>query len=137
MSIILLGGVASQAQSISGGTVGGLVSDPSGAAVANARVELKNSVTGYDEKQVTGSNGTFRFTNVPQNNYHLTVEAEGFDSALQDIDVHTTRPISVRVALTLASASTVVNVQAVSGLIENDPSAHQDIDRSTFLKLPV
>lgn len=135
--ILVLGVLTSYAQSMSSGTVGGVVSDPSGAAVVGARVELRNPVTGYDVKQVTGSNGTFRFTNVPQNNYHLMVESDGFDSAVQDLDVHTTRPISVKIGLKLASASTVVNVQAVSGLIENDPSAHQDVDQSTFLKLPV
>ena len=36
----------------------------------------------------------------------------------------------------LAAESTVVNVVENGAAVENDPSAHQDVDRSSFLKLP-
>jgi hypothetical protein len=123
-------------QSINSGTLDGTVTDPSGAVVASAMVELRNPVTGYEQKAVTGSHGVYRFTNIPQNNYVLTVEARGFASFSRAVDVRTSVPIKADVALQLATASTVVNVEANAASVETDPSAHQDVDRSSFRNLP-
>ena len=64
-------------QSINSGTILGTVTDPSGAVVAGAMVRLQNSVTGYMQSVTADSSGAFRFNNVPQNNYRLTVDAQG------------------------------------------------------------
>src|SRR5437667_4433845 len=57
------------AQSISSGTVTGVVTDPSGGLVRGARVQLRNPVTGYEQSVVTDDAGSFRFNHIPQNNY--------------------------------------------------------------------
>src|SRR3954471_16943709 len=75
------------AQSISSGTVTGTVTDPTGAAVSNAKLELRNAVTDYRQSQVTDSSGTFRFNNVPPNPYRLIVDASGFAPTQRDVEV--------------------------------------------------
>src|ERR1041385_6462 len=65
-------------QSLSAGTVSGAVVDPNQAVVANATVTLENAVTGYKRSVNTSSDGTFRFDNVPFNNYVYTASASGF-----------------------------------------------------------
>jgi hypothetical protein len=124
------------AQSISSGTVTGTINDPTGAVIANARIELRNAVTDYREAQTTDTSGTFRFNNVPPNNYRLTAEAKGFAPAQRDVDVRSALPVSINISLNLTSASTTVDVEANANMVESDPSAHQDVDRSSFLKLP-
>src|ERR1700752_686868 len=62
----------------SAGTIEGAVTDPSNAAVSGASAEIENSVTGYKRQTTTDEAGTFRFDNVPQNKYQLTVSAKGF-----------------------------------------------------------
>src|SRR5262249_48326167 len=42
----------------------------------------------------------------------------------------------VNVALKLGEAATTMNVESSASLVEPDPSAHQDVDRNSFLKLP-
>src|SRR5215470_5076669 len=75
------------------GTVDGIVADPSGAAVPKAAVQIHNPLTGYQQATVTDANGTFRFSNVPPNPYHLEVRAPGFSAAEQDVTVRSAVPI--------------------------------------------
>ncbi|MDQ6758250.1 MAG: TonB-dependent receptor, partial [Acidobacteriota bacterium] len=127
---------AAPAKSINSGTVSGVVTDQSGAVISHAQVQLRNPVTGYDKSVSTETTGEFRFNNIPQNNYHLTVTASGFAVASQDVDVRSSLPITANFSLKVASESTSVTVEASGSIVESDPSTHQDVDRSSFLKLP-
>ncbi len=129
--------VTGNAQSINSGTVTGTVTDPSGAVVKGARVGLRNPVTGYEQSAVTDISGSFRFNNIPQNNYRLTASAAGFGVASQEIDVRSSLPLTANISLKVAAETTTVNVTDTTGAtVETDPAAHQDVDRSSFLKLP-
>ncbi len=119
------------------GTITGTVKDPSGATIAGAMVEIQNKVTGYDRTTTTDPAGTFKFLNVPPNNYHTTVHAIGFQDFVQDIMVRTTVPVNLAVTMTLASSTTSVNVSADSDLVESVPTAHVDVDSGQFEKLPM
>src|SRR5215510_9721722 len=88
------------AQSLgSAGTVSGVVSDPDGAVIADATVVIQNPVTGYRRVATTDTAGAFRFSDVPQNNYQLTVSANGFSSISQSLSLRTSVPISVNIPL--------------------------------------
>ena len=123
-------------QSINSGTVNGTVTDPSGARIAGAMVRLENPVTGYMQSVVADAMGSFRLNNVPVNNYKLSATAPGFAAATQDVDVRNSLPITTNITLTVASAATTVTVEAAGASVETDPSAHQDVDQSSFSKLP-
>jgi hypothetical protein len=119
-------------------TVEGTVIDPSGAVVANAVVEIQNPVSGFHRSVTTDESGNFNFSNVPFNPYHMTVVATGFAPYVKDIQVRSTVPVSVKVSLKIASATSTVTVQADAGdLIENTPTAHTDIGRTLIEKLPL
>ena len=124
------------AQSIHSGTVMGVVKDPSGSIVPAAKVNLRNPVTGYEQNTVADSAGAYRFNNIPQNNYRLTAEAPGFAPTSRTIDVRSSLPVVADISLDLLAKSTALSVTASAGLVETDPSTHQDVDRSAFLKLP-
>src|SRR6202022_599126 len=66
------------AQGLSAGTISGVVVDPNNAVVPNATVTLENSVTGFTRSFNTSTDGSFRFDNVPFNNYVYNVSAAGF-----------------------------------------------------------
>ncbi|HUO35320.1 MAG TPA: TonB-dependent receptor [Candidatus Acidoferrum sp.] len=120
------------------GTISGVVTDPSGGVVAGAIVEIQNPVSQYDRTATTDAKGEFRFTNIPFNPYHFTVVATGFAAYVQDVDVRSSVPINLQLALKLASSSNTVTVQAEAGdLIENDSSFHTDVDRGLINKLPL
>jgi Carboxypeptidase regulatory-like domain/TonB dependent receptor/TonB-dependent Receptor Plug Domain len=123
-------------QSINSGTVSGTVSDPSGAVIAGAAVRLTNAVSGFNQSATTDNNGAFKFNSVPLNVYRMTLTAPGFTTVTQDVDVHSSLPTTVNIALKVATETTTVVVQAEGAQVETDPSTHQDVDRNTFLKLP-
>jgi hypothetical protein len=130
--------VSLRAQSGNFGSLQGVVSDPSGAVVAGATVEIRNPVSGFDRTAVTGKDGQFAFSNVPLNPYHMTVVATGFQSYVKDVDVRSAVPVSASVTLALGATSATVTVEAsAEDLVENDPVTHTDVDRDLFDKLPL
>jgi len=137
LSLLLLA-VPARAQLGNSGSIDGVVKDQSGASVPSAKVEISNPVTGFHREATTDSEGTFRFSNIPFNPYHLTVTAGGFASSAQDVDVRSVVPSNVQISLKVGSAETSVTVQA-SGpdLVENDPSFHTDVDTSLTERLPL
>jgi len=118
------------------GSVGGTVTDPSGAVVPGATVSIQNPVSKYSKTATTDRTGHFQFPNVPLNPYHLTVVMTGFGSIVQDVDVTSTVPISLNIPLQVSTASTTVTVHG-EDLVENDPTFHTDIDRDVTEKLPL
>src|SRR5437016_3485827 len=127
-----------RAQALSAGTVSGVVVDPNGAVVANASVTIANSITGYKRSASTDSDGAFRFADVPPNNYQLTVSGTGFAPAMQTLTVRTSVPISLKIALTVGSATETVTVTSnAADIIENVPTTHTDVDQTLITRLPV
>ncbi len=70
------------------GQISGNLTDPSGAAVANAQIELKNLQTGESRSTKSGPDGHFAFTELLPGNYSLKIDAAGFKGVGQS-------PISV------------------------------------------
>ena len=136
VGIILFSTACLSAQSINSGTIVGTVTDESGAVVRGASILLRNPVASYQQSAVTDASGSFRLTNIPQNNYQLIATAPGFAAATLATDIRSSLPVTMNLTLKVAAATASVTVEATEALVESDPSAHQDVDRSSFMKLP-
>jgi hypothetical protein len=136
--VLLLAAGPANAQLGNAGSIEGVVKDTSGGVVVGAKVEISFPVTGYQRETTTGNDGTFRFSNVPFNPYHLVVTAPGFASSTQDVDVRSSVPNSIQIALKLGTAATSITVEANGGdLVEKDPSFHTDVDTALTDRLPL
>lgn len=60
------------------GKITGVVTDPSGAAVATATVTVKSAALMSPRTTTTNSDGTYLFDLLPPGNYEITVSANGF-----------------------------------------------------------
>jgi hypothetical protein len=118
-------------------SIGGTVLDPTGAVVPNASVEIHNPVSHFDRSTTTDSSGRFSFPNVPFNPYHLSVTGTGFAPYAQDVEIRSAVPLDVSISLKVAGSSDIVTVEAGGDLLENDPTAHTDVDRGLFDKIPL
>jgi len=119
-------------------SLSGTVTDPTGAVVPKATVEIHNPVSGYDRTTTTDTSGNFSFSNIPYNPYHLTVSLSGFNSFAQDVDVKSSVPVNLKIGLSLAGATSNVTVEAsAEDLLENTPTEHTDVDRNLFEELPL
>ena len=127
-----------QTTSSNSGTIRGSVVDPSGAAIKGVSVEIRNPVSGYNQKTQTDAKGAFEFDNIPFNPYHLSVIAPNFQSTESDVDVKASVPIQLAaISLKIGNSSTVVEVVEAGDLVETDPVTHTDVDRALFDKLPL
>jgi hypothetical protein len=137
-SVLILNALSSFAQTTGNSMVNGTVTDPSGAVIPGATVEMKNPVSGFMRTTATDAAGKFSIPNVPFNPYHLTVTKRGFSGIAQDVDVRSIVPVNLSVMLTVAGSSETVTVEATGGdLLENTPTFHTDVDRNLFDKLPI
>jgi hypothetical protein len=129
---------AAKAQLGNAGSIEGVVKDPSGAAVANATVEISYSVSGFERQATTGPDGSFRFTNVPFNTYHMVVTAAGFGNYTQDVDVRSSVPTAAQISLKVGTAATSITVEANGGdLVETESTFHTDVDQKIMDTLPL
>src|SRR5204862_1771700 len=103
--MLCLGLLASSAQSqgLGGaGTVQGTVKDPTGGVMQAVQVRISNPVTGFARTMTTDATGKYVFSNLPPNPYHITVDAQGFQTLERDVDVRTGVPIMLDLTLSLA-----------------------------------
>ncbi|HEY2846442.1 MAG TPA: TonB-dependent receptor [Pyrinomonadaceae bacterium] len=119
------------------GSISGTVTDPNGAVVAGATVTITNPVTTFSRSVTTDASGTYRFNDVPQNNYTIKAVAPGFQATTVAANVRSTVPMTITIALTLAGTSAVVDVTTDNAIVENIPTAHVDVDQSQMRRLPI
>jgi len=120
------------------GIIQGTVIDPSKGTVPGAKVRVENPVSGHVSETVTGMDGSFSIANVPLNPYHLTVTAPGFDEFSQEVDVHSTVPISLAITLHMGTASESITVtETATDLVQVTATEHTDVDRGLFEQLPL
>ena len=81
------------------GTITGTITDPAGAVVANAPIEVKNAENGVLYQAASTATGNFTVVQVPAGNYEMSVAVPGFKKYLrQNIAVavaQTGRKISI------------------------------------------
>jgi hypothetical protein len=138
LTIVLVLSFGAHAQSASSTSITGTVVDPSGAVVPDARVELRNPVSGFSRSALTDTAGKFTIPNVPFNPYHVNVSGSGFAPYSQDVDVRSTVPVNLNITLKVAGSAESVTVEAnAEDLLENTSTFHTDVDRGLFDKLPL
>src|SRR5437773_9295950 len=102
----LLGTASARAQELGGaGTVQGTIKDPTGGVMQSVEVRIANPVSGFTRTATTDAAGRFVFRNLPPNPYHITVEAQGFQTLERDVVVRSAVPIDVDLQMALAGAS--------------------------------
>src|SRR5438034_11455838 len=95
-AILVVGVAAASAQGLGGaGTVQGTVKDPTGGVMQAVQVRIGNPVSGFSRTASTDAAGHYVFSNLPPNSYHITVDAQGFQTLERDVDVRSGVPITI------------------------------------------
>jgi Carboxypeptidase regulatory-like domain len=99
----------------------GTVTDPSGALVPGALVQLRGP--GGEKRQTTGGDGQYNFTNLSAGKYTVRVIAKGFTvSQKQNFDI--TGPMVLDAQLIIQADAQVLNVEAEANAVSADPTAN-------------
>ncbi len=109
------------AQSITSGTITGIVTDPSGAAIANTPVSLTNMDTSLVNQATTGQQGDYRFSFIPPGRYRVSVSAPGFaPQAVENISVVAGQPSTANFTLKVATGQQTVTVTESAGVLQTE-----------------
>jgi hypothetical protein len=103
------------------GTITGVVTDPAGAVIANASVEVRNTENNAPYPTVTTQTGAYTVPNLPPGPYTLTVSAPDFKRLVRaGLTVAAGQTIPVDVGLEVGAASESVTVQAEPSLLKTE-----------------
>src|SRR3984885_1202871 len=94
------------------GTVKGIVHDPQHRPIHGATITLKAKLSDWKQTATTNDDGEFVFNAVPIGDYSVTVSADGFQNAAQEIAVSSGSAPVLHFGLELATASQSVTVTA-------------------------
>ena len=140
LSILLaagfLGGISS-AQT-SRGTVSGIVTDPSGSAIASAAAVLRNTATGVTRDTITNGSGVYRFDAVDPGPYQVNIKSAGFRAAQTDtFQVTANQVASVDVKLEIGETTSTVEVSTDTAVLQTEsPVRGDNIDSKRIVDLP-
>ncbi len=103
------------AQTATTGLIGGTVTDPGGAVVKDAEVELVNTVTEQRFKVSSNDDGGYVFASVLPGTYSLTISKQGYrKTTVTDIKVEVTKSYSFNLALQVGALQEVLEVTATA-----------------------
>lgn len=102
-------------------SITGVITDPSGAAVANAPVELKNVGNDAVFKTTSSTAGSYQFNNLNPGTYEITVTAQGFKSYIKsNLILQAGLAASVNIPLELGNTQQKVEVTGTSVLVDTE-----------------
>jgi Carboxypeptidase regulatory-like domain len=108
-------------QSLTLGSFAGRVTDPAGAVVANATVNLKSLDTGEAQTTATSGEGAFRFNLLKPGRYEISIAVAGFAKTVQTASVVVGQTTEVNVALEISKAAETIEVSGAAPLISTEP----------------
>ena len=139
LAVLMLGPVPFVLSQSNNASIDGEITDPNGAVVAGATVDLTSKDTNVSSRFVSDANGLYSFRNVVPGTYQLKVKAQGFGEYVQDgIVVRVGYPIRQNIALKLESTTQHVEVSAdASALNFENAELRGSIDPQVIQQLPL
>jgi hypothetical protein len=137
---LVLGFAASSANAQDNSSVTGVVTDQTGAVVADATVTLQNSSIGFSSTKTTNALGAYEFSNVPPaSNYSLVFSKSGFsgltiDKISLNVGTKETRDAQLHVGDTKVSVEVVAS--SAETLNTTDATIGSNVDGDRVQDLP-
>jgi hypothetical protein len=122
LALLLLAAAAMFAQSDST-SINGTITDPSGAAIANAKVAARNQNTGAVREAATSTAGTYVIPSLSSGVYTLSVEVSGFKKfETKNNKIDANLPATINAVMQVGTTTETIEVQATVGAIQTESS---------------
>jgi hypothetical protein len=105
-------------QSTTAGDIAGVVSDPSGAVLPNAKVTIKSDTNNSSHSTTTNGEGFYRFSLLQPGPYTVTANATGFQATSQKVQVGVGQLSTNNIKMSITGAVETIEV-TTSALQEN------------------
>ncbi|HET6142811.1 MAG TPA: carboxypeptidase-like regulatory domain-containing protein, partial [Candidatus Acidoferrales bacterium] len=124
---------------VTGATLSGTVTDPSGSSIAGADVAIKNLGTGIVHSVTTDSAGLFSVPNLDPASYEVTISAPGFSKSVQsNLTLSVGQQQTLNIALKVGEANQTVTVEESAPTVElTSATLSAQVDATTVRELPL
>ena len=140
LGVFLLFKALCHAQTASTGAVLGSVTDPTGALIASAQIELTNKDTGVKTTATSSAQGSYAFPSVAPGSYNVSARASGFrTTVINDISVQVNASTTVNFKMEVGEVNSTVEVSASSAQVDlqrADSTVGDVIGTEPLLRLP-
>jgi len=138
-AIVLLLPMPILAQTAVLGTIGGTITDATGAVVPAADVTITNTGTQVGSKTTTNSAGYYVMPDLPSGNYDVRVEKENFQAcSITGIHLDPAANVQVNCALRVGQLTQTIEVQANTVQVQTtDSHVSRTVDQTQMTELPV
>src|SRR5713226_580262 len=121
------------------GSISGVVTDPSGAAIAGAQVTLTNLGTSEKRSQSTGSDGFYDFVNLIPGRYRIDAEKTGFKRITRaEVVVDVQQTVRIDLAMQVGDVTQTVEVTGETPLLQPETSSlGQVVEQRKANELPL
>lgn len=136
--LLILIPIPMQAQ-VTGATLSGVVTDPSGATLPGANISIKNTGTGAVHQVTTNQDGLYSAPNLLPGDYQATISAAGFAPLVQKgITLTVGGRQTLNIILKVGQVSQSLEVTAAPPLVQTDSSTiGATVDSTTIRELPL
>ena len=123
LSLTVLVCIVSAAQTFRG-RLTGVITDPTGAVIAQAEVVLTNLATGVAQRAVSNEQGVYLLPSVEPGQYRLTVSLTGFKTFVQEpITMPVGGSLTLAVRLEVGEMGERITVTAEAPLLESETAS--------------
>ena len=121
------------------GTITGTVTDPSGAVLGNATVEVRSGATGQTYNAISTNTGNYTVTQLPVGAYDLKVETPGFKAYnRQGLNLAAGQIMRIDVAMEVGATTESVTVTADASMLSTETaSVERNVTITQLAQLPI
>lgn len=139
LGILLMSCAGSAFAQVASSSLIGVVTDPSSAAVFEAKVTARHEATGFARTTLTGAAGQFRIDHLIPGSYRITAGKPGFKTQTTSavvLEINQKGRVDLQLQLGAASDSVAVEASA-SPVASDDASMGYRLHSATVLSLPL
>ena len=127
------------AQAVANASIHGVVSDPSGAVIAGAKIKATQTSMGQVRETSSANDGSYALPNLPLGPYKLEVGASSFNNYVQTgIDLHVADNVLINVALQIGAVTQELQVAAGAVMVATqDTSISEVVDQRRIVDIPL
>jgi len=134
LSLTVLVCIVSAAQTFRG-RLTGVITDPTGAVIAQAEVVLTNLATGVAQRAVSNEQGVYLLPSVEPGQYRLTVSLAGFKTFVQEpITMPVGGSLTLDVRLEVGEMAERITVTAEAPLLESETASFGQVVGERFIR---
>ena len=117
----------------------GIVTDPSGAVIPNAKVTITDTNTGLAKTLTTNGEGQYFAAALPPSEYTITAEASGFQKLTkQGVRLEISQTAEVNLQLSVSGTEQVIDIGAGTVLLQTEaPALEQTVEQKLIETLPL